>query len=53
MNDWDDYLGGVMGAYNSTRHVSTGYSPHLPLTDQEKLIPLSFVYLEFRAEEFR
>ena len=52
MNDWDDHLDEVMGAYNSTRHASTGYSPHLLLTGQEKSIPLSFLYPEFGAEEF-
>ena len=52
MNDWDDHLDEVMGAYNSTRHASTGYSPHLLLTGQEKSIPLSFLYPEFGVEEF-
>ena len=52
MNDWDKYLEVVMGAYNSTRHASTGYSPHLQLTGQEKSIPLSFLYPEFESEKF-
>ena len=52
MNDWDDHLDEVMGAYNNRRHASTGYSPYLLLTGQEKLIPFSFLYLEFAAEEF-
>ena len=52
MNDWDDHLDEVMGAYNSTRHASTGYTPYLLLTGQEKLIPLSFLYPEFAVEEY-
>ena len=27
MRDWDQYLDEVMGAYNSTRHATTGF-PH-------------------------
>ena len=52
MNDWDGNLDEVMGAYNSTRHASTGYSPHLLFTGQEKSIPLSFLYPKFGAEAF-
>ena len=52
MHDWDEYLDEVMGAYNSTRHASTGYTPHVLVTGQEKSIPLSFLYPEFAAEEF-
>ena len=29
MRDWDQCLDGVMGAYNSTRHATTGFSPYM------------------------
>ena len=37
MNDWHDHLDEVMRAYNSSRHVSAGFSLHLLLAGQEKL----------------
>ena len=36
MNDWDRYLPQVMGAYNSTRHSTTGNSPHMMLIGHGK-----------------
>ena len=29
MLDWDEHMGGVLGAYNSTRHATTGFSPYM------------------------
>ena len=29
MRDWDQHLEEVMGAYNSTRHATTGFSPYM------------------------
>ena len=52
MNDWDEHLDEVVGAYNSTRHASTGFSPHMLMTAKEKSIPLSYVYPEFAKEPF-
>ena len=52
MNDWDEHLDEVVGAYNSTRHASTGFSPHMLMTGKEKSIPLSYVYPEFAKEPF-
>ena len=32
MDDWDKFLPQVVGAYNGTRHATTGVSPHMLLT---------------------
>ena len=48
----DEHLDEVVGAYNSTRHASTGFSPHMLMTGKEKSIPLSYVYPEFAKEPF-
>ena len=29
MLDWDEHIDGVLGAYNSTRHATTGFSPYM------------------------
>ena len=52
MQDWDDHVDGVLGAYNSTRHATTGFSPYILQHGAEKSIPLSFIYLEFAAQGF-
>ena len=52
MQDWDEHIDGVIGAYNSTRHATTGFSPHMLQNGAEKSIPLSFIYLEFAARCF-
>ena len=47
MRYWDQHIDEVLGAYNSTRHASTGFSPYMLLTGHEKSIPLSYIYPEF------
>ena len=41
-----------MGAYNSTRHATTGFSPYMLTRGVEKAIPLTFLYPEFGAKSF-
>ena len=50
MTDWDRYLPQVMGAYNSTQHSTTGFSPHMMLTGHEKSLPLTFFYPEYEGK---
>ena len=52
MLDWDEHIDGVLGAYNSTRHATTGFSPYMLQHGAEKSIPLSFIYPELAAREF-
>ena len=52
MRDWDQCLDEVMGAYNSTRHDTTGFSPYMLTRGMEKAIPLTFLYPEFAAKSF-
>ena len=52
MRDWDQCLDEVMGAYNSTRHATTGFSPYMLIRGVEKAIPLTFLYPEFAAKSF-
>ena len=52
MQDWDDHIDGVLGAYNSTRHATTRFSPYMLRHSAEKSIPLSFIYPEFAARGF-
>ena len=52
MRDWDQHLDEVMGAYNSTRHATTGFSPYMLTRGVEKAIPLTFLYPEFAAKSF-
>ena len=47
MTDWDKYLPQVVGAYNSTRHSTTGISPFMMLTGRERAMPLTFFYPEY------
>ena len=51
MTDWDRYLPQVMGAYNSTRHTTTGVSPHMMLTGHEKPLPLTFFDPEYEGKK--
>ena len=41
-----------MGAYNSTRHATTGFSLYMLSTGTEKAIPLTYFYLEFAMRSF-
>ena len=43
MRDWDQCLDEVIGAYNSTRHATTGFSPYMLTRGVEKAIPLTFL----------
>ena len=52
MQDCDEHIDGVLGAYNSTRHATTGFSPYMLQHGAEKSIPLSFIYPEFAARGF-
>ena len=52
MRVWDQCLDEVIGAYNSTRHATTGFSPYMLTRGVEKAIPLTFLYPEFAAKSF-
>ena len=53
MQDWDEHIEGVLGAYNSIRHATTGFSPYLLQHGAKEPIPLSFIYPEnFAGREF-
>ena len=52
LRDWDQCLDEVMGAYNSTRHATTGFSPYMLTRGVEKVIPLTFLYPEFASKSF-
>ena len=52
MRDWNQGLDEVMGAYNSTRHATTGFSTYMSTRGMEKAIPLTFLYPEFAAKSF-
>ena len=51
MDHWDRHLPQVMGAYNSTEHSTTGISPHMMLTGQEKALPWPFFYPEYEGKK--
>ena len=42
----------VMGACNSTRHQTTGFSPYMLTRGTEKAIPLTCLYRKFAARSF-
>ena len=44
MQEWDEHIDGVLGAYNSTRHATTGFSPYMLQHGAEKSIPLSLIF---------
>ena len=50
MDDWDKHLPQVIGAYNSTEHSTTGISPHMMLTGQEKALPLTVLSMMERKQ---
>ncbi len=43
-DDWDALLVSAMSAYNSTRHSSTGFSPHLLWFGRERRTPLMLLF---------
>ena len=43
-DDWDKLLPSAMGAYKSTRHTSTAFSPHLLWFGRDKRIPLMLLF---------
>ena len=47
MLDRDEHIVGVLGAYNSPRHATTGFSPYMLQLGAETSIPLSFLYPVF------
>ena len=52
MRDWDQHIDEVMGAYNSTCHATTGFSPYMLTRGMEKAIPLTYLYPEFATRSF-
>ena len=52
MRDWDQQLDEVMGAYNSTRHATTGFSPYMLTRGTEKAIPFTYLFPEFTDRSF-
>ena len=52
MQNRDEHIDGVLAAYISTRHVTTGFSPYMLRHRAEKSIPLSFKHPEFAARLF-
>ena len=51
MDDWDRHLLQMRGAYNSTEHSTTGISPHMMLTGNEKILPLTFFYPDYEGKK--
>ena len=51
MLDWDEHNDGVLGACNSTRHATLGFSAYMLQHGPETSIPLSFVYPAFAPRE--
>ena len=52
MRDWDQHLDEVLGAYNSTCHATTGFSPYRFTCGTEKAIPLTYFYPAFATQSF-
>ena len=52
MRDWNQHQDEVLGAYNSTRHATTGFSPYMLTRGTEKAIPLTYLYPEFATQSF-
>ncbi len=51
MADWEKFLPQVVGAYNSTRHATTGVSPYMLLTGHERSMPVIYFYPQFSTEK--
>ena len=52
MRDWDQHLDEVMGAYNTTRHATTGFLPYMLTRGTEKAILFTYQYPEFATRSF-
>ena len=52
MRDWDQHLDKVLGANNSTRLATTGFSPYMLTRGTEKAIPLTYLYSEVATHSF-
>ena len=52
MRDWDQHVDEVLGAYNSTRYATAGFSPYMLTHGTEKAIPLTYLYPEFATRSF-
>ena len=52
MRDWDQHLDEVLGAYNSTRHATTGFSHYMFTRGTDKVKPLTYLYPEFATQTF-
>ena len=50
--DWNQHLDEVLGAYNSTRHATTAFSPYMLTRGTEKAIPLTYLYPESATQSF-
>ena len=46
IRDWDQHLDEVMGAYNSTRHANTSFSPYMLTRGTKKAIPLTYTFIQ-------
>ena len=53
MQSWDKHLDEVLGAYNSTRHATTGFSPYMLTHGMEKSIPLVISISRVRRQKVR
>ena len=52
LRDWVKPPDEVLGAYNSTRHAITGFSPYMLTRGTEKAIPHMYLYPEFATQSF-
>ena len=52
LRNWERHLDKTLGAYNSTRHTTTGFSPYILIRGTEKPLPLTYLYLEFATQSF-
>ena len=50
-NEWDVNLGCLLGAYRSTIHPSTGYSPNKLMLGRETRMPIDIVFAQHKLDE--